>query len=173
MSERLTGDAWSRTLREFRSSAWRWETQGVYCEPEEQEPFRQFLAGQQPDLSFMNGWWATVEANVRAGKRYGRIRVLTEPLTDYLRFELSFTQGNIDAGEDVRVMSLDRARQLDLPTHDFWLVDDELAAVMHFGETGFLYAEAVTDPAQVSRFREIRDQAWQDAVPFREYLASR
>jgi len=173
MPERLTGDAWSRALRDFQRSAWRWETQGVYREPEEQEPFRQFLAGHEPDLSFMHGWWATVEANVQAGKRYGRIRVLTEPLTDYLRFELSFTQQNVDAGEDIRVMTLDRARELGLPDEDFWLLDDELAAVMHFDENGFRYADAVTEPQEVERFREIRDRAWQDAIPFREYLASR
>ncbi|SMD24219.1 DUF6879 family protein [Lentzea albidocapillata] len=173
MLEHLIGDAWSDALRDFQHSAWRWEAQGVYREPEEQEALRQFLAGDEPDLSFMRGWWATVETNVKAGKRYGRIRVLTEPLTDYLRFELSFTQHNIDAGEDIRVMTLDRARELDLPEQDFWLLDDELAAVMHFDENGFRYADAVTSPQDVERFREIRDRAWKDAVPFREYFASR
>lgn len=173
MIERLAGEAWSRALRDFQHSAWRWEAQGVYREPEEQEPLRQFLAGQEPDLSFMHGWWATVEANVRAGKHYGRIRVLTEPLTDYLRFELSFTQQNVDAGEDIRVMPLDRARELDLLSEDFWLLDDALAAVMHFDRNGFCYADAVTEPHEVRRFREIRDRAWENAVPFRDYLASR
>ncbi|TCO64968.1 DUF6879 family protein [Actinocrispum wychmicini] len=166
MGEVLSGGAWWQALTEFHASAWRWECQGVYNEPSEREPFRQYLLGQQPDTAFMDDWYAAVRRNVAAGKTYGRIRVLTEPLTDYLRFELSFTHLNVQAGEEVRVMHQSRARELGLPEQDFWLWDDERVAAMHFDENGFDYAEVVTDPAQVREFREIRARAWEDAVPF-------
>jgi hypothetical protein len=155
-------------LHSFRHTAWRWETQGVYREPYEQEPLRAFLAGDEPDLSFMDGWWADVRAGTDAGRKYGRVRVLTEPLTDYLRFELSFTHRNVEAGEEVRVLTDARRRELGLPEEDFWLFDDELVALMHFDDGGFTYADAIRDPATVSEFREIRDVAWKDAMLFGE-----
>jgi hypothetical protein len=177
MPERLSGEAWGRALHSFRHTAWRWETQGVYREPYEQPALRQFLAGEQPDLSFMDSWYADIRRSTSAGRRYGRVRVLTDPLTDYLRFELSFTHLNVAAGEDVRVLSAARVDELGLPREDFWLFDaDETnawAALMHFGESGFTYADVITDTATLDRFREIRDTAWQDAVRFEEFRLTR
>lgn len=172
MRDRLTGETWARTFREFRTSAWRWETQGVYREPYEQEPLRRFLAGQQPDMSFMDDWLSGVRDASAHGRSFGRVRVLTEPLTDYLRFELSFTPLNVDAGEDVRVLPDSRRAELDLPQEDFWLFDDEWAALMYFGDQGFSHAEVVRDAPTLDLFREIRHLAWKDAIPFRDYLTS-
>ncbi|MCS7477501.1 DUF6879 family protein [Umezawaea endophytica] len=173
MTEQVTGDGWSRLLRDFRVSAWRWEAQGVYREPVEQEALRQFLAGDEPDLSYMDDWLTGVRALVDAGRTFSRVRVLTEPLTDYLRFELAATPRNVAAGEDIRVIAQGRARELELPDHDFWIFDDRRVAVMHFAEDGFHHAEVITDAPAVAKFREIRDRAWKDATPFSDYLTSR
>ncbi|PXY33539.1 hypothetical protein BAY59_10675 [Prauserella coralliicola] len=172
MPERLSGESWAKAFSSFRVSAFRWEAQGVYREPHEQEPLRQFLAGEAVDTSFVKDWLAEVRRNTDAGRRYSRVRVLTDPLTDYLRFELAMTPYNIDAGEDVRVLSKERQRELSLPSQDFWLFDDEWAAVMRFGDQGLIDAEVVSDPAALDLFREIRDLAWKEAVPFRDYMAT-
>jgi hypothetical protein len=166
MGERLTGDTWAKAFSSFRRSAFRWEAQGVYREPYEQEPLRQFLAGHEPDTAFVQGWLDEVRANSAAGRRYSRVRVLTEPLTDYLRFELALTPLNVEAGEEVRLLPDTRRRQLDLPGEDFWLFDDEWVALMRFGPDGFEYAEVITDFSTVQRFREIRALAWREATPF-------
>jgi hypothetical protein len=169
MPERLTGPTWAQAFTSLRTSAFRWEAQGVYREPAEQAPMRQFLAGQEPDLSFMDSFLARVRRQTADGLRYSRARVVTEPLTEYLRFELSFTHLNIEAGEDIRVLPDATRRALGLPKEDFWLFDDERAALMHFGNDGFTYADVVTDAATLARFREIRDLAWKEAIPFRDY----
>lgn len=166
MGERLTGEAWGKAFSSFTRTAFRWEAQGVYREPYEQEPLRQFLAGEEPDTAFVQDWLAEVRANTAAGRRYSRVRVLTDPLTDYLRFELALTPLNIEAGEDVRLLREARRRELDLPDQDFWLFDDEWVALMHFGPEGFKYAEVIQDFHTVERFREIRALAWEAARPF-------
>lgn len=173
MSDRLVGEEWARALHSFERTAWRWECQGIYREPYEQEPLRQFLAGQETDLSFMDGWLDAVRHATAAGRRYGRVRALTDPLTDYLRFELSFTHLNVEAGEDVRVLSAARAAELDLPHDDFWLFDADTAgawaAIMHFDKSGFAYADRATDRATLDRLRAVRDRACNDAVRFQEF----
>lgn len=169
MTERLTGDKWAKAFASFRSTAFRWECQGIYREPYEQEPLRRYLAGDGLDSAFLQGWLDEVRANTDAGRRYSRVRMLTDPVTDYLRWELALTPLNVDAGEDVRVLPQARAEELQLPREDFWLFDDEWSARMHFGADGFEFADVVTDSATLDRFREIRDVAWKEAIPFRDY----
>lgn len=172
MGIRLSGDEWARALHDFNCTAFRFECQGTYHEPYEQEALRQYLAGEEPDLTYLRGWLDDVRRGTDAGRRYSRVRVLTDPITDYLRFELAVTPHNEAAGEDVRVLSAARAAELGpLPTADFWLFDDHLATVMHFDDReGFQYAEAVTAPDEVARFLEIRERVWDAAVSFREFV---
>ncbi|WP_410620902.1 DUF6879 family protein [Amycolatopsis sp. cmx-8-4] len=172
MTVRLSGDQWARALHDFERTAFRFECQGTYHEPYEQQALRQHLAGDEPDLTYLRTWLDDVRRGTDAGRRYSRVRVVTDPITDYLRFELAVTPHNEAAGEDVRVLSAARAAELGpLPGTDFWLFDDRLVTVMHFDEReGFQYADAVTTPDQVTQFLEIRERVWDAAVPFREFV---
>jgi uncharacterized protein DUF6879 len=172
MGLRLSGDQWAHALHDFERTAFRFECQGMYHEPYEQQALRQYLAGDEPDLAYLRPWLDDVRRGTDAGRRYSRVRVVTDPITDYLRFELAVTPHNEAAGEDVRVLPAACAAELGpLPKADFWLFDDRLVTVMHFDEReGFQYAEAVTAPDQVARFLEIRERVWDAAVPFREFV---
>lgn len=169
--DRLSGDEWARALHDFERTAFRFECQGTYHEPYEQEALRQYLAGGEPDLGYLRGWLDDVRRGTESGRRYSRVRVLTDPLTDYLKFELAVTPHNAAAGEEVRILSAAQAAEMDLPQDDFWLFDNKLATVMHFDEReGFQYADAVTAPDQVREFLEIRERVWDAAVSFREFV---
>ncbi|WP_158840974.1 DUF6879 family protein [Saccharothrix deserti] len=172
MTGRLVERAgFERLFDDFHSSAWRLEIQGTYDEPEEREPLRRFLAGEPDDLEWMADWFEWVTEQSASGRRIGRVRVLTEPLTDYLRFELSFTGHAVDAGEDIRLLTPADAARLDLPREDFWFFDDHLVAVLRFGDTGVATAELIDDPAEVNRYRAVQHRALSAAVPYREWAA--
>lgn len=160
------GAEFGALFRSFTRTAWRWETQLEYREPEEREPFRRFLAGEHDDLAWRADWLAGIREATAAGRWFGRVRVLSDPLTDYLRFELAHTPDNIQAGEDIRVMPEARARELGMPRHDFWLFDDQEVAVLHFGPGGLEGAELTTDPDIVRQHTEWRRLAWEHASPF-------
>lgn len=149
----------------FTSSAWRLEVQGSYDEPEEREPLRRWLAGD-PDDSWMADWYAWVREVTAAGRGVGRVRVLTEPLTTYLQFELSITGPAVQAGEDIRIVPADVAARTELGDEDFWLFDDKLVAAIRFGDTGVAGAELIDDPAAVARYRAIQHRALSVAVPY-------
>lgn len=169
---RIDRQEFERLFDEFTASAWRLEIQGTYDEPEEREPLRRFLAGEPDDLTWMADWFDWVRQLTAAGRRIGRVRVLTEPLTDYLRFELSFTPQTVDAGEDIRVLAANDANTLGLPREDFWLFDDRLVAVLHFGDTGVASVEVIDDPAEVARYRAVQQRAMSAAVPYREWCTA-
>lgn len=153
---------------DWQITAWRWECQGVYREPSEEQPLRHFLETGQPDLEWFAGWLARVRTWTGAGQRMGRVRLLTEPLTDYLRFELAITPAAVDAGEEIRFLSAARASELELPGEDFWLFDDERVVVMSFGERGVSGADLITDPGIVARYLHWRQRAVEAAVPLGE-----
>lgn len=171
MVEFVAGEAWAAMFTSYRRSAWRFECQGEYREPYEAEPMRQWLAGETCDLSFMESWLDGIRASVAAGRTIGRVRVLTEPLTDYLRWEMAVAEVNADAGENILVLDANRADELGLGSDDFWIFDDEVVAVMQFSADGFVGATLERDPDVVDRYRRIRDIACEHAVPFREHPA--
>jgi hypothetical protein len=158
---------------EFTASAWRLEIQGVYDEPEEREPLRRFLAGEPDDLAWMADWFEWIREITLAGKAFGRVRVVTDPLTSYQRFELGrLTPPALAAGEDIRVLTAGRASELQLPTEDFWLFDDVRVAVMHFGSDGVAGVDLLEDPKAVQPYRDARQRAWDAAIPFHQWATA-
>ncbi|MDR7302236.1 DUF6879 family protein [Haloactinomyces albus] len=171
MSDLVAGEDFQQLFREFTFTAFRLENQGIYREPHEAEPLRQFLAGEQPDDRWLQPWVDNVRKATSEGRQFQRVRVLTEPLTDYLRFEMDLAlRQNIPAGEDIRAVSQPEAVGLGLPENtDFWMFDDERVALMHFGDHGMLGAEMLTDPDTVAQYREWCDRAWDVAVPHEQW----
>lgn len=152
-------------FRTFRRTVFRLETQGVYREAVEAEPLRRFLAGEPPDDTWVQPWLDLVRHATAANRRFQRVRVLTEPLTDYLWFEMDLAlRCNIPAGEDIRALSVSQARAVGLPEGiDFWMFDDDRVGLAHFGDHGMLGLEMIHEPAAVSQYRQWRDRAWNAA----------
>lgn len=165
MSPRLISrDEFGDLFRSFAHTAWRWECQGTYAEPDEADQLRRFLAGDPLDLSFMSGWLSEVRAATEAGRRYERVRMMTDPMTDYLRFEFAVAPANAEAGEDIRVISAADAADLELPQHDFWLFDSERVALLQFGPNGLSGAEIHTDADTVARHLRWQQLAWEHSA---------
>lgn len=156
----------------FKKSAWRWECQGVYREPDEREPLRRFLAGEPPDDAWMTPFLDLVRDVTAAGKRFERVRMMTRPLTDYLRFEMDLAERcNVPAGEDIRILWPEEAERLGAPSEDFWLFDDHTAAVMSFDDGGVAGVKIVTgDTAEP--YRQWKQRAWEYSHPLEDYATT-
>jgi len=101
-----------------------------------------------------------------------RVHVVTEPLSDYLRFEITGYRLNVEAGEDVRILPRRATGELELPDHDFWLFDGLRVACMRYdGDGAYLGAELVDDAAAVARYCAWRDVALGAAIPYDRYVA--
>ncbi|SDD94588.1 DUF6879 family protein [Actinokineospora iranica] len=173
MPDLVRGEDFASLFRRFTRSAWRWEAQGTYRQPDEVAPWQRWREGVPVanDLDWLGPWLDDVRAATRAGKRFERVRLVTDPLTEYLRWQMEVTPANIEAGEVIRLLPAADARALGLPVHDFWLFDDERVAVLHFGDTGLTGAEIITDPATVAQHQSWRDVAWRHAVAFEDYAS--
>lgn len=156
----------------FKYSAYRLELLDEYDSPSARIRVARFLAGDPDDAGVRAYWDRVVGEARRAGKTMQRVHVITEPLTDYLRFELAFYCGSVRAGEDIRILPGDLAAGLDLPGFDYWLLDGERVAVMYYGDRGiWLRTEIVTEPSFVADCCRWRDEALSRAVPLGDYMA--
>jgi hypothetical protein len=156
----------------FKVRAFRLETLDRYAADYEEEAMRRFLAGEPVAPGIIAPWLDRVAAVTAAGRRMERVHVVTEPLSNYLRFEMDGYRLTVAAGEDVQILPRPAARALELPWEDFWLFDDGPVARMHYDRLGsFLGAELVEDPEVVTRYCQWRDVALQAATPFARYVA--
>ncbi len=156
----------------FQHTAFRLETLDRYAVPEEDEALRRFLAGEAADPSCFASWFTLVRTATATGKTIQRVHLVSEPLTDYLRYEFAYYQHSTAAGEDVRVLPRARAQGFDLPGRDYWLFDSRRAALMRFDDDGRFYGVELTeDPQTVARCCYWRDVALHHAVPYDRYIA--
>lgn len=119
----------------------------------------------------MADWVGEISARTGSGQRMERVRVISEPPGDYARFGLALARYNVQAGEDVRYLPRHQASSLDLPDHDFWLIDSTTLLILRFTDDDVLLgADVVTDPAVVVRHCYYRDVARHHAVPWQEYV---
>jgi hypothetical protein len=85
-----------------RSCAVHLELKEAYGVIEEDEPYRRFMAGEDDDFAWRDGYFELMKGVTARGVAVRRVRLVTEPLNDYARFLLHITPGNIAVGEDVR-----------------------------------------------------------------------
>ncbi len=93
-------------------------------------------AGQPIDYEAVYAsWWALVTPVVARGVDFRRARVVSEPMSSYVRFEHAVTpHANLAPGERVRWLPRRLASEIRLPGNDFWLVDDVLLFSLFSGE---------------------------------------
>ncbi|MET9290120.1 DUF6879 family protein [Nocardia beijingensis] len=155
-------------LRACKREAFHLEVLDSYAEPNEHEPFRRFLADEPDDYAWFQPWAELVEETTSRGVAVTRVRIVTEPHTDYTRFALAVAALNVRAGEDIRYLPRHHAGEV--PPDDYWLLDDETVVFSAFGESGGWSGAATTDPHIAAYCRGLRARFWPLATPFPEYV---
>jgi hypothetical protein len=115
-------------------------------------------------------WTQLVREITGRGVDVRRARIVSEPISEYVRFEYEISDTNVAAGENIRWVPRRRATDLALPGNDFWLLDERLVIVIHFtgeGESGG--RETTTDPAVVKLCASAFEAVWERAIPHEDY----
>ncbi|WP_327066218.1 DUF6879 family protein [Kitasatospora sp. NBC_01302] len=134
-----------------------------------------FIAWQEGRLDQSRGeadrpWLALMAATTSRGIAVRRARIVSEPISDYIRFEYDVTTANVLSGELVRWLPRRRATSLALPGNDVWLFDSQVLLLNHFdGEGNFIDHELITDPEVVKLCADAFEAVWDRSVPHEEY----
>lgn len=116
-------------------------------------------------------WHQLVGGAVARGVSFRRARIVSEPVTPYIRFEYEVTEAtNLAAGEQVRWLPRRRASDLCLPGNDFWVFDSRMVRFSHFAGNGdFLEDELTEDPAIVRLCASAFEAVWERAIDHEKY----
>ncbi len=171
--ELMTPDQRDELLGTFKRDAFHLELKDSYGAAYEDAPIARWRRGEPDDFAWLQPWLERVRQATRAGKTVRRVRVISEPLTEYIRWEHSVTRLNRETGEDIRWLPrhlLPEGLVFPVGGNDWWLFDDEVVTVGHFHDDGRIKgSELVTDPDTVADCAKVRDRLWKLAIPHNEY----
>lgn len=172
--ELLTPGQWSELLTSCKQSASHAEMRDCYSAEDEKDRFERFMATGRRDhaaeAAERRDWLDTIRRITAAGVRVRRVRIVSEPVTDYIRFEWHGAEPAIEAGEEIRWLPRRLASGLALPGNDFWLLDERTAMFNHFSGEGRPLGQEITDnAATVELCLAAFEAAWKLAIPHGEY----
>lgn len=161
------------TFDDFRHQVFRLESLDFYDSKSERAPLERFRAGLPQDPTWLEPWADRVRSINRRGASIGRVHVVTEPLSEYVLFEMTCAYpANLDAGEEIGILPRSTAQRLEVPETDYWLFDDERTGVMVYDDAGTLsHVEVTRDPVVVREHVHWRQICQDHAIPLRKYLA--
>lgn len=167
----LDGDEWRAMFRGIESEAWRLEALPQYLVPQEAEEIEAFRAGKRIDARAYSSPYTEDLKRLRTeGKRKGRVHVLTQPLSEYLRFEFSrYYAPHALAGEDIRILDVTGRENPLAGVQDFWLFDRSTVVLMNYEADGTQISRELYegDPAPYIEFQRIAEV---EAVSFLEFV---
>ncbi|MET9515967.1 DUF6879 family protein [Streptomyces sp. NPDC002994] len=161
-------------LRCARQSAVHLEMRDAYAVDNEKGPFAEGRAGLRLASADRAFWWRPwldlISEAVAHGVVVRRARIISEPVSEYIRFEHSGTFTNVAAGEQVRWLPRRQASGTALPGNDFWLIDDRLIRWNHFtGDGASAGGEMSDNPAETKLCVEAFEAVWARGIPHDEY----
>lgn len=163
-------------LRGAQHSAVHLEMRDRYGVGDEAEEIELFARTGQIDLDptarWLPEWLGLVKETLARGVVMRRARIVSEPVTDYIRWEHAVTVLNVDAGEQVRWLPRRNASDIALPGNDFWLIDGRLVMFHFFSGDGDWVApgyEITEDPAAVSLCASAFETVWERGIPHEKY----
>jgi hypothetical protein len=116
-------------------------------------------------------WHALIGDARERGVIVRRARIISEPVTPYIRFEYDVTDSmNVAAGEQVRWLPRRHASDLALPGNDFWVFDDQLVRFGHFAGDGTVIGhELSSDPTVIKLCATAFVAVWERAIDHKDY----
>ncbi|MFF1685339.1 MULTISPECIES: DUF6879 family protein [unclassified Streptomyces] len=150
------------------------EMRDSYAVDYEAGPFAKWREGFRHDPADRASWWRPwldlIQETVGRGVIVRRARIVSEPVSEYIRYEHSGTFTNVAAGEQVRWLPRRQASDLALPGNDFWLIDGQLIYWNHFtGDGASVGGEISTDPGAAKLCADAFEAVWECGIPHDQY----
>ncbi|AYG83292.1 hypothetical protein DWB77_05488 [Streptomyces hundungensis] len=138
--------------------------------------FARWRAGHRYDndpAKLPDWWWSwrdLVSETTARGVEMRRARIVSEPVSDYIRHEHDMTFANMAAGELVRWLPRRKAADIALPGTDLWMFDGAAVLFTFFsGDGDIVDREWRTEPSVVKLVSGAFEAVWERATPHEDY----
>lgn len=112
-------------LAATKHSLIRFETRDAY-DISEASSFEQWRKNGDLSGHDWGEWPDMVRQAVARGVRWRRVRIISRPMSEYMRWEHAVTDANVSFGEDIRWLWRDQAADLLVPAADCWVFDNRV-----------------------------------------------
>ncbi|HZX06811.1 DUF6879 family protein [Kribbella sp.] len=168
--EEITEQAFDELLTQFKRSSVHLETRDAYGTEVELPHMAKWKRDEPDDFEWLQEWCTALGEHVAAGRTVRRVKIVSEPLSEYQRWVYTVFTPIAAAGEDVRWVPRRQVSELCIPGNDYYLLDDERVVFLHYAGSGMNTAfTTTTDPAVVEMCREAFERVWLLATPHSEY----
>lgn len=172
MSQSLT--SFADLLRGAERSAVHLEMRDAYGLENEVQGFAAWKEGHRLNPQDRASWWRPwldlVQEVTEKGVVMRRARIVSEPVSDYIRFEHSGTFTNVAAGEEIRWLPRRHTSDLALPGNDFWLFDGRLVQFNVFDGVGrWVHTDQTEEPAVARACASAFEAVWERAIPHEKF----
>ncbi|AQY20393.1 DUF6879 family protein [Streptomyces chattanoogensis] len=163
--------SFAEVIKGTERSAVHLEARDTYFDNERFAAWRQ---GARIDWDDRASWWRPfhdqIAEAVARGVAIRRLRIVSEPVSEYIRWEHYVTRANTEAGELVRWLPRRQTTELAVPGNDYWLFDDRLARIHHFaGDGGLVEDEFSTEPTVIKFLTDSFETLWEHGTPHEKY----
>lgn len=134
--------------------------------------YQAWQAGQREiDTTRFRGYIDLISTAVARGVVVRRVRIVSEPTSDYVQWEHALTGPvNIAAGEKVRWLPRRLTSTLGLPGNPYWVFDDRLVRFSLFGGDGEVHGhQFFDDPNVIKLCMSAFETVWELATPHQEF----
>ncbi|MFJ5097053.1 DUF6879 family protein [Streptomyces sp. NPDC088557] len=174
MSQKELG--FDELLAAARHSAVHLEMRDAYGVGDEAEDYERWRRTRRRDTDPGSAYWAPwvdlIRDTVARGVVVRRARIVSEPVTEYIRYEHAGTSVNLHAGELVRWLPRRQASDLALPGNDCWVFDGTIALFNHFSGDGDWSEpgwEVRSEPAVAHLAASAFEAVWERGIPHEKH----
>ncbi|MCD0453238.1 hypothetical protein LO762_29255 [Actinocorallia sp. API 0066] len=167
----LERDGWTELFGSATTSLDHLELRDTYRVDTESPAYLHWLENRdKPRPPRQSYWQGLVSETVKRGVAVRRLRVVSMPPTDYIRFEHAGTWQTVEAGEDVRWLARESAAHLLVPSNDFWLIDRERIMFNLFDGDGRPNGRFLTEDIDLAKaVGGAFDSLWGLATPHEDF----
>lgn len=164
-----------KNWRSAKKSIFRLEGRAEYRLPEDQENFAKWKKGET-DLSADKEWQKSLKNAKTKGIAVQRVRVVQNPLPDYIKFQINVWQKNhTKSVEELFFLNDDDYKEiiagLGFNPKDFWLFDDEKLLILNFGTAGQFTGEIlIADQGMAKRYSDLKIKLLQRSTPMELFI---
>ena len=166
----------------FQVSAWRLELLPQYLVDFSNPHFQAFVRGEPLPPHPQGEWWRKnedwideVRSAIKAGKSFGRVHVLPERLTPYLRYEIEWGYCfNSQGGEDIRLLEAARVTPAMKAVflQDYWIFDNQRVVLCDYDKDGGWRGARLLDAKEdILLYQSAQKLALEASVDLKTFLA--
>lgn len=167
-------EAWKKA----QNNIFRLESIPEYNVPEDFILFKKWKQGKLKLAENSKKWLQNLKETKERGVKMQRVRIVSLPLSDYIRYEMDFWEHSIQNGEEILFLENEQyeniMQNLDFKPKDFWTFDDNVLIIFHYDETGdFVKEESISNKLITKKYIELKRKLLKYAISMNEFLKTK